>query len=130
MINDIYNLPTYSFVGGESQTFTFNLRTKANLSYDAESCSMSFALINYSTKTGSPVLTKNFLLSTDSNGSKSIATVTLDPMDTVDLYGSYVYQITIWDMSCDKTEIPGQGIMKITRNIHKDYIKNPPKEEA
>ena len=44
------------------------------------------------------------------------------PQETVNLYGKYIYQITIQDMS-GETEIPSQGILGITNNIDKAIIK-------
>jgi len=48
--------------------------------------------------------------------------VTLDPLDTVDLCGKYIYQITIKDIN-GNIEIPKQGILFITNNINKSFIR-------
>ena len=53
----------------------------------------------------------------------NIAVVDIQPADTVDLYGRFVYQITISDVE-GVTEIPGQGIIDIARNIHPEFITN------
>lgn len=58
----------------------------------------------------------------DDNGVESIIAVTLLPTETVGLYGKYIYQITIQDMS-GETEIPSQGILGITNNIDKNIIR-------
>lgn len=121
MINPIYNLPDISFIGGESQTFLFNLLTIAGNSFNAENCEVGFALVNYANKNGMPILTKTASIIEGENGIMSIASVELLPEDTIYLYGRYVYQLTICDLY-DKTEIPGQGIIDITRNIHPEFI--------
>jgi len=47
--------------------------------------------------------------------------VTLIPNETKNLYGKYIYQITIQDMS-GEVDIPSQGILGITNNIDKSII--------
>lgn len=121
MINPIYNLPELDFVGGESQTFLFNLLTSAGSSFDANGCDLAFAIINYANKNGVPIVTKSVTVQTGGDGVPNIATVNLLPEDTVSLYGRYVYQLSIRDAH-DETEIPGQGIMNITRNIHQGFV--------
>lgn len=46
--------------------------------------------------------------------------VSITPEDTVDLWGKYIYQISIKDAN-GVVEIPNQGILYITNNIHKDF---------
>lgn len=118
---NIYTLPEISFVGGESQTFLFNLLTIAKNSFDAQGCEIGLAIIQYSNKNGMPVLTKAVDIFEGDSGVMSIAKADLLPEDTIGLYGRYVYQLTIKD-SYNNTEIPGQGIMHVTRNIHPDFI--------
>lgn len=50
------------------------------------------------------------------------STVTLSPIETVDLSGKYIYQIIIRDIDGD-VEIPKQGILYITNNINKNFIR-------
>ena len=64
----------------------------------------------------------NILQGTDTeDGICNILTVVLDPSDTKDLRGKYIYQITIKDVA-DLAEIPGQGLLHITNNINKGFI--------
>ena len=121
MINPIYNLPELNFVGGESQTFLFNLLTASGASFDASSCDVAFAVVSYANKTGNPLFSKKVTVSEGDGGVLNLASVELLPLDTVSLYGRYVYQLTITDID-GNTEIPGQGIMNITRNIHHGAI--------
>lgn len=121
MINPVYNLPQLRFVGGETQSFLFNLRTPGGSTFNAVGCSAAIALINYTNKTGLPVLVKSMSLREDEEGYYSSAYVELSPSETVNLQGRYIYQISIRD-SAGETEIPGQGLMDITRNIHPGFI--------
>lgn len=123
MIHAIYTLPEISFVGGESQTLLFNLLTLSGNDYDASECKVGFAVIHYTNKNGVPILTKDAEIKIGNNGIMNIAIVDLLPEDTIDLYGRFVYQITISDPA-GFTEIPGQGLIDITRNIHPEFITN------
>ena len=49
-------------------------------------------------------------------------TVTLESLESVNLFGKYIYQITIQDRD-GEVEIPSQGIMYITNNIDKGIIR-------
>lgn len=121
MINPIYNLPELSFVGGEKQTFLFNLLTKGGQGFQTDGCNIAFSVVGYANKSGAPILTKPVTMLLGDSGEKNIASVELDPIDTVDWYGRYIYQLSIKDIGGD-TEIPGQGIMNVTRNIHRHFI--------
>ena len=59
----------------------------------------------------------------DSSGAHdNVLRVTLTPSETVDLFGKYIYQISIRDIGGD-VEIPKQGVLYITNNINKGFIK-------
>jgi hypothetical protein len=121
MVNNIYNLPKLSFIGGGSQKFRFRLVTPRGGSYDANGCNAVFSLINYSNKNGEPLVVKNASLEIGDDGVPNIAVVELLPEDTVDMYGRYVYQLSIRD-AWDEVELPGQGLIDITRNTYRKFI--------
>lgn len=124
MITPIYNLPSIVFVGGESETFVFNLYTKSGTPYDAHDCEVGFAIIDYLNKEGAHVITKespNVKIRMGSRGVENIVIVDLLPPDTLYLEGRYVYQVTVQD-SAGEVEIPGQGIIDIVHNIHQDFL--------
>lgn len=124
MINPIYNLPEINFIGGESQTFVFNLYTPLGKPFDANGCTIGFAIINYVNKNGVPILVKeapDVEVQLGESGVPNILIVNLLPEDTVYFQGRYVYQITIVD-PYGETEVPGQGIINIVRNIHQSFI--------
>ena len=123
MIHANYTLPEIDFIGGESQDLFFNLLTISGNEFDASNCSVGFAIIHYANKNGVPILTKDVKILPSTSGVMNTAHVELLPSDTIDLYGRVVYQITISD-SVGNTEIPGQGIIDITRNIHPAFISN------
>ena len=87
------------------------------------SCTANLAIINYVNKGGEPH-SKDMTITTDdesdSDAVYNVLKVTLLPSDTVDLYGKYIYQITIKDVE-DNTELK-QGIMYIGNNINKSYV--------
>lgn len=126
MIHAIYTLPELSFIGGESQTLVFNLVDINGREFDAspEHCDAGFAIIHYSNKNGEPLLTKDVLVRQSDNGVYSRAVVELEAKDTMNLYGRYVYQLTIINKELKRTEIPGHGIIDITRNIHPEFLAN------
>lgn len=123
MINPIYNLPEISFVGGESQTFLFNLYTKSGSGYNTDGCDIAFSIVNFANKSNTPILIKSGSTQVGADGVSNTVVIGLEPQDTVGLYGKYIYQLSIRD-AAGITEIPGHGIMNITRNIHQSFITN------
>jgi len=121
VLNPIYNLPVLDFVAGESQTFFFHLLTPKGAPFDASLCNVAFAIINYTNKTGTPLVIKNATILVGVSGVPNIASIELEPEDTVHFYGRYVYQLSVQDMD-GYTEIPGLGILNITKNIHQAFI--------
>jgi len=119
-----YTLPTISFVGGETQDFAFNTYFyKDKKPFNLTGCSCNFAIVTYTNKNGAPILSKAMGSIFNEDGSaNNVLTVTLFPEETVDLSGKYIYQITIKDIE-GSTEIPNRGIMYITGNIDKNFIK-------
>lgn len=117
MINPIYNLPKINLVGGSSERFLFTLLTLGGYDFDVTSCGASFSLINFTNKNGVPILMREMDVVDGKNGVKNVVSVSLEPDDTFKLYGRYIYQITITDLYNSATEIPGQGLIDIIRNI-------------
>lgn len=114
-----YVLPVISFVGGSTQelvfhTFSYNDKEP----FDLTSCTAFFSMINYVNKSGSPIVVKQMTAETSTGN--NVLKVTLEPSDTIDLVGKYIYQISIQDIS-GEIEIPGQGIMRIANNINKKF---------
>ena len=121
---DPYTLPTISFVGGETQDLAFHTYFYKNMKpYDLTECISNFSVVSYTNKHGAPLLTKPMTAVLNDEGNcHNILTVTLQPKETIDLYGKYIYQIQIKDIGGD-IEIPKQGILYISNNINKDFVK-------
>ncbi len=121
MQTNIYTLPEITFVGGETQEFTFHLKNQQGFIFDASGSTSDFAICNYSNKNGTPLLHYTPTLAKDGNNISSILKLTIPKEDTALLSGKYIYQITIIDVK-GNAEIPGQGIFNIIKNIHQEYI--------
>lgn len=122
MVSKVYNLPEITFVGGETHDLRFRLFTDTGKVFNASGVNATFSVVYSVNRTGTPVLSKQMTVLADDDGVESILAVTLLPTDTVNLYGKYIYQITIQDMS-NEVDIPSQGILGITNNIDKSLIK-------
>jgi len=125
MQTNVYTLPELNFVGGETQEIHFYLKKPDGTAFNADGATADFAICNYSNKTGEPIKSYTPTFVTDGSGVLSILIVEIPAADTVELAGKFIYQITVIDINGD-SEIPNQGIMNISRNIHQDYILNPP----
>ncbi len=127
MLNPIYSLPEIQFVGGSSEDLVFHLF------YDREHPKpfnlyggvADFSIINFVNKNGVPVFSKSMVIRMNEEETYyNVVAVALDPEDTVDLFGKYIYQITLKDVD-GNVDIPQQGIIDIIRNINKDFtLKN------
>lgn len=119
-----YTLPTIDFVGGETQDLLFNVYFyKNNQPFSLSGCTSNFSVVSFTNKTGVPILSKQMTsIFNDAGTSDNVLTVTLQPSETVDLCGKYIYQIIIKDINGD-AEIPKQGILYITNNINKSFIR-------
>ena len=116
-------MPTITFVGGSTEDLYFHIFDEDDdIPLDAETYSAAFSVVNYINKNGEPIITKTMdLASGGDEGVRNILHVKLVGTDTVDLAGTYVYQISIKDEG-DNYDIPRQGILFIITNIHKDFI--------
>lgn len=119
-----YTLPTIDFVGGETQDFMFNTYFYKNRRpFSLTGCTANFAIVSFTNKMGKPILTKPMEAIFNDDGTiNNVLIVTLDPEDTVELCGKYIYQIQIRDIDGD-VEIPKQGLLYITNNINRGFIK-------
>lgn len=123
MQTNIYTLPELTFVGGKTQELYFNLKTGSRGRYNADGCSVNFSICNYSNKTGTPLISLTPEIIMNEDGVADVVHVTIPSDNTVRLYGKYIYQLTIIDIS-GKVDVPNQGIMNITKNINTNYIES------
>lgn len=119
-----YELPTITFVGGETRDLAFHIyHYIGRRPYSLSDCDCTFSLVNFTTKGGKPILSKEMTVIYDETETiDNILTVTLESSESVNLFGKYIYQITIQDRA-GEVEIPSQGIMYITNNIDKGIIR-------
>jgi hypothetical protein len=123
MRHDIYTLPQITLVGGQSETIRWRLFDLDGEPYDASGVDARFALVDFSDQAAEePVLAIDATINTDQeSGVDCIVKIVMDPDDTIDLYGKYIYQITLKGGS-GYVQIPNQGIMFIAHNIDRDYL--------
>lgn len=117
---DIYTLPTVNFVGGATQDLRFRLKDNHGNIIDATGFTGDFAVCDYRFKDSNYLFHEDLQFVKDDAGITSILRVVINPNNTRDKYGKYVYQITIKD-SIGHYCIPNQGILNITKNIDQAY---------
>ena len=122
--NPAFELPGIEFVGGSTETLRWYLwhlspteLENKDEPYNARGCQVIFSLVGYSTKYSVPDVCRNCEILEDENGIPCIASITLDPEETKNLQGKFLYQLTIRDTVQD-IEISRQGIMYIWRNLN------------
>lgn len=122
MRHDIYTLPEISMVGGQSETIRWRLYDKNGDPYSGGDIQARFALTDFSDQSSDEaVLTKDITFIAGDEGVNNVAQVNLDYSDTANLYGKYVYQLTIKD-GIREAHIPGQGIIFIAHNIDQAFL--------
>jgi len=119
-----YTLPTIEFVGGETQNLLFNVYFYQNRKpFSMTGCTSNFSIVDFINKKGKPILTKTMdVLENADESALNVLSVELAPLETYELSGKYIYQITIKDVN-GNVEIPKQGLMYITNNINKSFIQ-------
>lgn len=108
-------LPDWDFVGGSTQSRTFQLARSASEDYDISDGTAYFAMCEY-VNGGAPLVTKQTPVTASANGKYCMATVNLTGADTLELEGCYCYQIMVKDSS-GNIAIPFHGRMHIMKNI-------------
>lgn len=125
MVNNIYTLPQIDFVGGSTADLIFNVYwgTENPRPFGMVGCVANFAVIDYVNKTGTPIISKTMEVRLNADDTfYNVLYVELKPSDTLDLFGKYIYQITIKDVD-NSVDIPQQGILYIHNNINKQYLR-------
>lgn len=119
-----YTLPRIDFVGGETQNLMFHVYFHRNRRpFSMTGCTANFSIVSFMNKMGTPILSKSMnAIFNDEGTIENVLTVTLEPQETVNLYGKYIYQIQIKDID-GVVEIPKQGLLYITNNINKGFIR-------
>lgn len=118
MENKRFVLPTWELVGGESKRMTLTLRYDNGALYDLPDSTVVFTVTSFVNSDASPVVDKtgegNAEIVQCATGEYCDCQLTLDPDDTYDLSGKYIYQAKITDRN-GNVSCP-QGIMIIKDN--------------
>ena len=125
MLNKMYKLPEISFVGGTSEEFRFDVfHDESNPQpFGLFGGTVNFSIVNIVNKNGTPLVSKAMeIVKSDDGVDFNVLRVSLEPTDTVDLFGKFVYQITIKDVD-GNVDIPHQGIINISKNINRAFIR-------
>ena len=133
MICEHYNLPEITIIGGD----TFDLFRDARHSIPFEMADATsgklfkayFSMVEYLNRDyDAPVLSfsstdasPRISITSDDDGTSNNVVVQFQAIDTANMSGKYIYQITLKD-DADRAEVLGQGTMTIIRNIHPDLI--------
>lgn len=139
MYNSIYNLPEIKFVGGETQNLIFHFEKNTGYCtppyppcfpyerqhnikaepFNTRGYNVWFSVISYANKSGSPIITiQAHNYDSDDYEPYSAVQVIIPSDNTKNLFGKYVYQISVIDEDNKSiVEIPGQGILDIRKNI-------------
>ena len=119
MIQSNYTMPQIDyFTGGDSEEYYFEIKNEQGHPMDVSTMGLKFSIIDYTNKFGQPLLVKDGEPSLNTKTSMtSDFKVVLTPTDTLNLFGKYIYQISIVDY--DKNVKNYQGIMVISNNINK-----------
>lgn len=126
MLNNLYKLPEIHFIGGSSEDLQFDLYLDEakRQPIDLQGGAAQFSLVDFSNRTGAPIVSKEMEIQKNkAQTGHNVVYVSLSPEDTVDLFGKYVYQITLRDAG-GNIDIPHQGIVMIHNNIDKAFIKD------
>lgn len=119
-----FSLPDWSFIGGNSEVKDFILQKADGSFYMPESGICRLSIVDFINRDSLPVITKTVDIEIVENGTKTRAVFYLDPKDTIDLSGKYIYQLTALNTSAESTDvfIIGQGILRIKKNIDLNLI--------
>lgn len=115
---DMHTLTTVPFIGGATQEFGFPIyRSEKTKPFSLYRCKAWFSVKNALNKTGLAILSKEMGVAIGTEGVDNVLTVTIEPLESVNLNGKYEYQITVIDQVDGRSEIAGKGYLYIDRNI-------------
>lgn len=117
----IQQLPDWDFVGGSTQERTFQFTDLNGIEYDLDEGVAYFAVRRY-VNDGTIVITKQISVEKSQDGHYCSVIVSLTPGDTIDLAGTFTYQILIKDDE-GNVAIPYHGRMHILSNIAPDFVR-------
>lgn len=90
-------LPEYHMVAGETQILIVPVYSTTGRQIDATGMTAKFAITDFLFRDSNPIVTKDCTIVSGNSTSMRVLRVQLDPEDTIDIYGKYVYQFTATD---------------------------------
>lgn len=114
---DGMSLPAYHMIAGESKQFTIPIYDSYDRQIDATGMTARFAICGYVNPNMEPFVIKQCNVTPCENGVAVLST-SIDPDDTVNLTGKFLYQITAKDASGDF------GVMRGALYIHPNGDKS------
>lgn len=111
-------LPTLSFDGGETKLFQVGLYTNRDRRVCLSDAKAKLALVDFVNRSGIPLLHKDCTIIDSDDPCVSF---TLEPNDTKDLSGKYIYQLTVRDLA-GNIEI-FRGFLLIRENADRTTIE-------
>ena len=109
---ELCKLPDVSFIGGTTKKFRFNIFNSSGTPVDLTELTAKMVIVNSAFRGSAPLITINMARAGDSDNT---FIATLDPAQTKQLYGKFIYQVTVAGVDYD--EEPRQGNMYISKNI-------------
>ena len=116
--NSTFTLKEIDIIGGDYQEITFNISDSATI-MDVSNLQLHFSLVEYKNRYGTPLISRNCQASADKVGA---FLVVLNPEDTKDYTGKFIYQITV--KAPNNKQKSFQGIMTIEKNIDPNAFSN------
>ena len=111
-----FELDEINIVGGDYKEFYWQIKDEDRGQYiDCNNLKMNFSLIEYNQRYGERILAKECEVSPIETGGNEFKLI-LTKVDTQDLVGKYIYQITINTPNHKQESM--QGIMNIRKNIN------------
>lgn len=114
------SLPDYSMNAGEAKKFTIPIYNYADQQIDMTDMTARFAISDPINQDSEPFVIKDCSVMLPDDSDYAVLSVELNSTDTIDLYGQYIYQVTIKDADGR----PGilKGVLTIAANYDRAAI--------
>lgn len=114
-INYPYSLPRYAMTAGESKELTIPIYNCAGRQIDMTDMTARFAISDLINQDSEPFVIKSCAIVVPAGEDCAVLTVELNTVDTVNLHGQYIYQVTV------KNQDGLLGVMKGILTIAANY---------
>lgn len=114
------SLPEYHMTAGESKNITIPIYNTAKKQIDATGMTARFSISDFVNIASEPLVTKSCSVIVQDGELMAVLFVVLEPEDTVNIYGKYIYQITAKDSQGSLGVL--RGVLHIAPNNDKTGI--------